>query len=189
MPPAMQRNVIVALARLQRTNCGSLRLSQGNNNKNYPPHPAERSRCDALNSWPRAKVNDRSPIPFSPGRARHETHVVSTSCPTELDDGKSTRRSGSTSIRRCSTRGPITCTTTSWTSSEFAAEVGFDAVCVNEHHSNGYGLMPSPNLIASLARRTTDTALCVMGQLAGAVQSADPGGQEFAMMTVSRAGG
>ena len=31
---------------------------------------------------------------------------------------------------------------------EFAAECGFDAVCVNEHHSNGYGLMPSPNLIA-----------------------------------------
>src|SRR6202022_3274603 len=47
---------------------------------------------------------------------------------------------------------------------EYAAECGFDAVCVNEHHSNGYGLMPSPNLIASaLARRTTDTALCVMG--------------------------
>ena len=47
---------------------------------------------------------------------------------------------------------------------EFAAECGFDAVCVNEHHSNGYGLMPSPNLIASaLSRRTTDTALCVMG--------------------------
>ena len=39
---------------------------------------------------------------------------------------------------------------------EFAAECGFDAICVNEHHSNGYGLMPSPNLIASsLARRTT----------------------------------
>src|SRR6266404_3266593 len=47
---------------------------------------------------------------------------------------------------------------------EFAADCGFDAVCVNEHHSNGYGLMPSPNLIATaLARRTTDTALCVMG--------------------------
>src|SRR5512132_3852705 len=43
---------------------------------------------------------------------------------------------------------------------EFAAECGFDAVCVNEHHSHGYGLMPSPNLIASaLSRRTTDTAL------------------------------
>ena len=27
---------------------------------------------------------------------------------------------------------------------EYAAECGFDAVCVNEHHSNGYGLMPCP---------------------------------------------
>ena len=47
---------------------------------------------------------------------------------------------------------------------EFAAERGFHGVCVNEHHNNGYGLMPSPNLIAStLARRTTDTALCILG--------------------------
>ncbi len=47
---------------------------------------------------------------------------------------------------------------------EYAASLGFDAVCVNEHHANGYGLMPSPNLIASaLARRTSDTALCIMG--------------------------
>jgi alkanesulfonate monooxygenase SsuD/methylene tetrahydromethanopterin reductase-like flavin-dependent oxidoreductase (luciferase family) len=47
---------------------------------------------------------------------------------------------------------------------EYAAAAGFDAVCVNEHHANGYGLMPSPNLIASaLARSTSDAALCVMG--------------------------
>jgi alkanesulfonate monooxygenase SsuD/methylene tetrahydromethanopterin reductase-like flavin-dependent oxidoreductase (luciferase family) len=47
---------------------------------------------------------------------------------------------------------------------EFADAQGFDAICVNEHHSNGYGLMPSPNLIASaLARRTSNAALCVMG--------------------------
>jgi len=47
---------------------------------------------------------------------------------------------------------------------EYAAEVGFDGVCVNEHHANGYGLMPSPNLIAAaLARGTKDAALCVMG--------------------------
>ena len=47
---------------------------------------------------------------------------------------------------------------------EFASEQGFDAICVNEHHNNGYGLMPSPNLIATaLARRTKSTALCVMG--------------------------
>ena len=47
---------------------------------------------------------------------------------------------------------------------EYAAECGFDGVCVNEHHSNGYGLMPSPNLIATtLARRVKDAAICVMG--------------------------
>ena len=47
---------------------------------------------------------------------------------------------------------------------EYADELGYDGVCVNEHHSNGYGLMPSPNLVASaLARRTTDAALCLMG--------------------------
>jgi len=47
---------------------------------------------------------------------------------------------------------------------EHAAEVGFHGICVNEHHSNAYGLMPSPNLIAaSLARRTRDAAIVVMG--------------------------
>ncbi len=47
---------------------------------------------------------------------------------------------------------------------ELAAQCGFDGICVNEHHSNGYGLMPSPNLIAcSLARRTDNAAICVMG--------------------------
>jgi len=43
---------------------------------------------------------------------------------------------------------------------EYAAEPGFDAICVNEHHTNGYGLLPSPDLIASaLARRMTDTPI------------------------------
>ena len=38
---------------------------------------------------------------------------------------------------------------------EYAATLGFDAIGVNEHHQNGYGLMPSPNIIAAaLARRT-----------------------------------
>jgi alkanesulfonate monooxygenase SsuD/methylene tetrahydromethanopterin reductase-like flavin-dependent oxidoreductase (luciferase family) len=47
---------------------------------------------------------------------------------------------------------------------EYADQQGFDAICVNEHHSNGYGLMPSPNLIASaLARRTSNAAICIMG--------------------------
>jgi len=47
---------------------------------------------------------------------------------------------------------------------EFAADCGFDAICVNEHHANAYGLMPSPNLIAAaLARRKSDAAICVLG--------------------------
>ncbi len=47
---------------------------------------------------------------------------------------------------------------------EHAAARGFDGVCVNEHHSNGYGLMPSPNLMAAaLARSTRDAAVVVMG--------------------------
>ena len=53
-------------------------------------------------------------------------------------------------------------TTVAWRelSDRKLTEVGFDAICLNEHHSNGYGLMPSPNLIASsLARRTTNTAM------------------------------
>ena len=27
---------------------------------------------------------------------------------------------------------------------ELCAELGFDGICVNEHHQNAYGLMPSP---------------------------------------------
>ncbi len=46
----------------------------------------------------------------------------------------------------------------------YAEECGFDAICVNEHHNNGYGLMPSPNLIASvLANRTSRAAIVVLG--------------------------
>ena len=25
---------------------------------------------------------------------------------------------------------------------EYAAQLGYDGVCVNEHHNNGYGMMP-----------------------------------------------
>lgn len=66
---------------------------------------------------------------------------------------------------------------------EFAADCGFDGICVNEHHSNGYGLMPSPNLIASsLARRTQDTALCVMGNSLALYNPPTRVAEEFAMI-------
>jgi len=47
---------------------------------------------------------------------------------------------------------------------EYAETLGFDGIGCNEHHQNGYGLMPSPNLIAAtLARRTSRAAICVIG--------------------------
>jgi len=72
---------------------------------------------------------------------------------------------------------------------EYAAACGFDAVCVNEHHSNGYGLMPSPNLIAtSLSRRTTNTAICVMGNSLALYNPPTRVAEEFAMIDVISGG-
>ena len=66
---------------------------------------------------------------------------------------------------------------------EYAAEVGFDGICCNEHHANGYGLMPSPNLIAStLARRTENAALCVMGNSLALYNPPIRVAEEFAML-------
>jgi alkanesulfonate monooxygenase SsuD/methylene tetrahydromethanopterin reductase-like flavin-dependent oxidoreductase (luciferase family) len=66
---------------------------------------------------------------------------------------------------------------------EYAAECGFDAICVNEHHSNGYGLMPSPNLIAaSLARRTVKTPICVLGNSLALYNPPTRVAEEFAMI-------
>jgi alkanesulfonate monooxygenase SsuD/methylene tetrahydromethanopterin reductase-like flavin-dependent oxidoreductase (luciferase family) len=66
---------------------------------------------------------------------------------------------------------------------EYAAEMGFDAICVNEHHSNAYGLMPSPNLMAAaLSRRTRDTALCVMGNSLALYNPPIRVAEEFAMI-------
>src|SRR5260370_13148638 len=45
----------------------------------------------------------------------------------------------------------------------YAEELGFDGICVNEHHQNAYGLMPSPNVIAAaLTQRTTKCNLAVI---------------------------
>jgi len=47
---------------------------------------------------------------------------------------------------------------------ELCDELGFDGVCVNEHHQTPYGLMPSPIVTASaLARRTTSCKIAILG--------------------------
>src|SRR6202167_966287 len=66
---------------------------------------------------------------------------------------------------------------------EYAAILGFDGIGVNEHHQNAYGLMPSPNLIAaSLARRTDDVALVVLGASIALYNPPLRVAEEFAML-------
>ena len=66
---------------------------------------------------------------------------------------------------------------------EYAGTLGFDGIGVNEHHQNGYGLMPSPNLIAaSLARRTDDVALVVLGNSIALYNPPIRVAEEFAML-------
>lgn len=72
---------------------------------------------------------------------------------------------------------------------EYAAECGFDAICVNEHHANGYGLMPSPNLIAStLARSTKDAAICILGNSVALYNPPTRVAEEMAMVDVISGG-
>ncbi|MCY3805691.1 MAG: LLM class flavin-dependent oxidoreductase [bacterium] len=47
---------------------------------------------------------------------------------------------------------------------EYAEQLGFDGICVNEHHQNAYGTMPSPNLMAAaLVRRTERLKVAIVG--------------------------
>jgi len=48
---------------------------------------------------------------------------------------------------------------------EFADSLGYDGVCVNEHHQTAYGLMPPPTVFAgALARRLKNAKLAVLGR-------------------------
>ena len=42
-------------------------------------------------------------------------------------------------------------------------EVGFDGVCVNEHHQTAYGLMPSPNVTAAVLIPQTKGRIALLG--------------------------
>jgi len=72
---------------------------------------------------------------------------------------------------------------------EFAEKCGFDGICCNEHHSNAYGLMPSPNLIAAaLARRTERAALVVLGNSIALYNPPIRVAEEFAMLDILSGG-
>jgi alkanesulfonate monooxygenase SsuD/methylene tetrahydromethanopterin reductase-like flavin-dependent oxidoreductase (luciferase family) len=42
-------------------------------------------------------------------------------------------------------------------------EVGFDGICVNEHHQTAYGLMPSPNVTAAVLIPQTSCKIALLG--------------------------
>jgi alkanesulfonate monooxygenase SsuD/methylene tetrahydromethanopterin reductase-like flavin-dependent oxidoreductase (luciferase family) len=70
-----------------------------------------------------------------------------------------------------------------------ADELGFDGLCVNEHHQNAYGLMPSPNLIAAaLTQRTSRARLAVIGNALPLYNPPLRVAEEFAMLDVLSGG-
>jgi len=65
----------------------------------------------------------------------------------------------------------------------YADELGFDGVCINEHHQNAYGIMPSPNLMASiLARQTKRCKIAVVGNALPLYNPPTRVAEEYAMI-------
>jgi alkanesulfonate monooxygenase SsuD/methylene tetrahydromethanopterin reductase-like flavin-dependent oxidoreductase (luciferase family) len=72
---------------------------------------------------------------------------------------------------------------------EYADELGFDGVCVNEHHQNAYGLMPVPGVMAgALARRTKRAKIAVLGRALPLLNNPLTVAEEFAMLDNITAG-
>ena len=72
---------------------------------------------------------------------------------------------------------------------EYADQLGYDGVGINEHHQNGYGLMPSPNIMAaSLARRTSNAAVVVLGNSIALYNPPIRVAEEFAMLDIMTGG-
>ena len=70
-----------------------------------------------------------------------------------------------------------------------AEELGFDGVCVNEHHQSAYGTMPSPNLMgAILARQTERVKIAVIGNALPLYDPPTRVAEEFAMIDVISGG-
>lgn len=75
---------------------------------------------------------------------------------------------------------------------EFSIDMGYDGVGVNEHHSNAYGMMPSPNLMGSILarkiRNSEKTSLLVLGNSLALYNPPIRVAEEFAMLDVLTGG-
>jgi alkanesulfonate monooxygenase SsuD/methylene tetrahydromethanopterin reductase-like flavin-dependent oxidoreductase (luciferase family) len=66
---------------------------------------------------------------------------------------------------------------------EYADELDWDGVCVNEHHQNAYGLMPIPGVMAgALSRRTKNGKIAVLGRALPLLNNPLVVAEEFAML-------
>ncbi|MCC2097822.1 MAG: LLM class flavin-dependent oxidoreductase [Hyphomicrobiales bacterium] len=66
---------------------------------------------------------------------------------------------------------------------EMGDALGFDGVCVNEHHSNAYGLMPQPGVLAgALSRRTKNVKIAVLGRALPLINNPITVAEEYAIL-------
>ncbi|MEJ8571980.1 LLM class flavin-dependent oxidoreductase [Microbaculum marinum] len=66
---------------------------------------------------------------------------------------------------------------------EYADQLGFDGICVNEHHQNAYGLMPIPAVTAgALSRRTRNVKIAVLGRALPLLNNPLVVAEEFTML-------
>ncbi len=64
---------------------------------------------------------------------------------------------------------------------EYADALGFDGICVNEHHQTAYGMMAAPNVLAgALARRTQHAKIAILGRALPLVNNPLAIAEEFA---------
>src|ERR1700739_945736 len=80
-----------------------------------------------------------------------------------------------------------------WTIDEllYAAKVGFDGVCTNEHHQNAYGFMPSPNMMGSVLAKLTNGTNVAIVQMGATLPTSNPPirvAEEYAMLDCIRGG-
>src|SRR5437867_13324873 len=65
----------------------------------------------------------------------------------------------------------------------YADELKFDCMVLNEHHQNIYGLMPSPNIIASaLTQRSLHGKIVILGNLLPLHMNPMRDAEEYAML-------
>ncbi|MGE4335404.1 MAG: LLM class flavin-dependent oxidoreductase [Pigmentiphaga sp.] len=66
---------------------------------------------------------------------------------------------------------------------EYADQLGFDGVCLNEHHQTAYGLMPTPGVLAgALARSVKKAKIAILGRALPLVNNPMVIAEEFALL-------